>query len=271
MLIHREQDLPLFTRTDVVGTGGPTSLSQEPGSSREGLSTAARAGIGVGVAAAVILVGVGFWLFLRRARAKRLAARNAELSGPYTGKPELDANGFVTGTAQKDDKSGVNKLSNDGALFISPEPQELPGFGDGHDAPWTLHPGFQPTTQSAAATVVFGQNNGENGPVELAGQSGSDGPEDLSHQVYQAPGTENLVTSTLAVVPTPSLEPTTASSPGARPSDDRNRAQRLLELQREQERLNAEADRVRHLMELEAQQRRIEDEIRGLRAQCPDS
>ena len=182
---------------------------------------------------------------------------------PCTDKPELDAHSLVSGTDKKDhDKNGVSELGSDGAVFISSEPQELLGVDDG---PWMLHPRVQPPPQSPATTGTFDRNNSGIYPVEFGG-SGGDWSINAFNSEHPGPRTANLVSSTPAMNTAPNPELTTVNDPSLHP-ENTDRAQRLVELQQEQERITAEANRVRQLMELEAQQRRIEDEIRGLRGQ----
>ncbi|KAK4207856.1 hypothetical protein QBC37DRAFT_454373 [Rhypophila decipiens] len=295
-LLHREQDISLFSAfTDKTADGGssvpslspPGPGSESPTDNATGtLSTGSRVGIGVGAALGVLILAVTFWLFFRRMRAKKLAAaRRLADEGSTAGKPELDANANVAGTVQRKDvmpelgiESIVGQTTGRGELEGATQTAGVAELGsDGHDSSRAhYHESQQSAVPGAGIAGTRPELLGSGGalvPVELQGQAKvSYNQPDVRPAVLHdnTPVTSGHYSTQEHADPAQghysTLEPVPIrdhSGPSTHVAHD-DRAERLLTLQQEQERLNVEADYIRHLMAVEAQQRRIQDEIQRL-------
>jgi len=286
-LIHKEQDLSLATPAGTADTSAPNFAPDDnPGDSSGGITPAAKAGIGVGVAIAVVLLAAGLWLFFRRTRARKLAQRDDRPPVPFTGKPELVGEGRIgEGAALGNTVQEKAELDNDPVLAVGdgttkPElsgdiqhpvlvyshPENVPELSSSSPPPW-LSSGHPPAELDGV------------GRVEMASEA-TDRSRHLSEMGDYSAGPTTIVNhqqaaydpTPEALVPPTSMNETVASIASADSSgapipahpDVDDRAARLLALQQEQQRVNAEADRIRHLMSLETEQRRIEEEIRKL-------
>ncbi|KAM7188344.1 hypothetical protein V8F33_010684 [Rhypophila sp. PSN 637] len=296
-LLHREQGLSLFSAfTDKTADGSssvpslspPGPGSESPADNSTGtLSTGSRVGIGVGVALRVVILAVTFWLFFRRMRLKKLATarRLAEReSTGYEGKPELDANANVAGTVRR--KDAMPELGIESAVGRGTGPGELEGTNQtagvaelGSDSRNSsgahYHELHQDADQEAGIAGTTPELYGSGRalvPVELHGQAqgsthSQPNQEDQGPKIAASPPKphikQKVITQLLNLFLFGTVPIRDHSGPSTHVAHG-DRAERLLTLQQEQERLNVEADRIRHLMAVEAQQRRIQDEIQRL-------
>ncbi|KAM7189570.1 hypothetical protein V8F20_010109 [Naviculisporaceae sp. PSN 640] len=294
-LLHREQDLSLFSAFADKTADGSSSLPSlsPPGSSSESptdnstrtLSTGSRVGIGKFAAARRLAEqeSTGY-------ETKPELDANANVAGTVQRKdamPELgiesavgreNGRGELEGTTQTAVVAELGSDSHDSPRAhyhelhqdadqeagIAGTTPELYGSGRAlvsaelhRQAQGSTHCQPNPEDQTLVGMAASSQGR-QVRPAVLHGNTPTSSGYHHSSLEPVDSETGDGHYSTLEPVP---IQPQSQSSIHVAHDD---RTERLLTLQREQERLNVEADRIRHLMAVEAQQRRIQDEIQRL-------